>query len=217
MLRMYGFWRSAASFRVRIAMNLKGLAYEETMIDLDAGEQHASAFRAINPAGSVPALYVDDGPPLTQSLAILEYLEEVYPDPPLLPADSRGKARVRSLALIFAADHHPLIVPRVRRYLTEELGVDDDQRAAWIRHWFREGLAQAEATMAGDPATGRFCHGEAPTVADLCLISQVMGARGFQVTTADLPTVDRIAAACLEIDAFARAAPLRQPGAPARH
>jgi maleylacetoacetate isomerase len=216
MLKMYGFWRSAASFRVRIAMNLKGLAYEETMIDLDTGEQHAPAFRAINPAGAVPALYVDDGPPLTQSLAILEYLDEVYPDPPLLPADPRGKARVRSLALIFAADHHPLIVPRVRRYLTDELGVSDEQRAAWIRHWFREGLVQAEAKMAADPATGRFCHGDTPTFADLCLLSQVMAARSFQVGMADLPIVDRIADTCLEIDAFARALPLRQPGAPAR-
>jgi maleylacetoacetate isomerase len=217
MLTMYGFWRSAASFRVRIALNLKGLAYEETMIDLDAGEQHAPAFRAINPAGAVPALFVDDGPPLTQSLAILEYLDEIYPDPPLLPADPRGKARVRSLALIFAADHHPLIVPRVRRYLTEALGVSDDQRTAWVRHWFREGLVQAETKLAGDPATGRFCHGDATTIADLCLMSQVMGARGFQVGMDDLPTVERIAAACLELDAFARALPLRQPGAPAAH
>jgi maleylacetoacetate isomerase len=217
MIRMYGFWRSAASFRVRIALNLKGLAYEEKMVDLDAGEQHAPAFLAINPSASVPAVFVDDGPPLTQSLAILEYLDETHPPPPLLPADPRGKARVRSLALIFAADSHPLIVPRVRRYLTEELGVDEAGRAAWIRHWFREGLAQAEARMVGDPATGRFCHGDAPTIADLCLMSQFMGARGFQVTTSDLPTVERIAAACLELDAFARAAPLRQPGAPAAH
>src|SRR5580692_10798189 len=115
MLRMYGFWRSAASFRVRIAMNLKGRAYEETMIDLDAGEQHAPAFKAINPAAAVPALFVDDGPPLIQSLAILEYLEELHPEPALLPPDARGRARVRALALIFAADHHPLITPRVRR------------------------------------------------------------------------------------------------------
>ena len=217
MLRMYGFWRSAASFRVRIAMNLKGVAYEETMIDLDAGEQHAPAFTAINPAASVPALFVDDGPPLTQSLAILEYLDEVFPDPPLLPPDARGRQRVRSLALIFAADHHPLIVPRVRRYLTDELGVDEAGRTEWVRHWFREGLVQGEARLAADAETGRFCHGDAPTIADLCMISQVMGARGFKVDTSDLPTTERIAAACLELDAFARAVPLRQPGAPASH
>jgi maleylacetoacetate isomerase len=217
MLKMYGFWRSAASFRVRIAMNLKGLAYEETMIDLDAGEQHAPAFKAINPAAAVPALFVDDGPPLIQSLAVLEYLEELHPEPALLPPDARGKARVRALALIFAADHHPLITPRVRRYLADTLQIDDAGRTQWIRHWFREGLAQGEARLAGDPATGRFCHGNAPTIADLCLVSQAMGARGFKVETADLPTVHRIVEACLTIDAFARAVPLRQPGAPSSH
>ena len=217
MLRMYGFWRSAASFRVRIAMNLKGLAYEETRIDLDAGEQHAPAFKAINPAAAVPALFVDDGPPLIQSLAILEYLEELHPEPALLPPDARGKARVRALSLIFAADHHPLITPRVRRYLADTLRIDDADRTQWIRHWFREGLAQGEARLAGDPATGRFCHGDAPTIADLCLVSQAMGARGFKVETADLPTVHRIVEACLSIDAFARAVPLRQPGAPSSH
>jgi maleylacetoacetate isomerase len=175
------------------------------------------AYKAINPQSAVPSVFVDDGRPLTQSLAIIEYLEETHPDPALLPADARGRARVRSLALLFAADHHPLIVPRVRRYLTEQLKVDDEQRNGWIRHWFREGLVQGEAKLADDPATGRFCHGDTPTVADLCLISQVMGAKGFKVDIADLPTINRIAAACLAIDAFARAQPLRQPGAPASH
>jgi len=217
MISLYGFWRSAASFRVRIALNLKGLAFQETMVDLDAGDQYDPAYRALNPQSAVPSLVVDDEPPLTQSLAILEYLDETYPTPALLPADARGRARVRSLALLFAADHHPLIVPRIRRYLEGTLNLDDDQRAAWIRHWFREGLAQAEARLAGDPATRAFCHGDAPTIADLCLISQVMGARGFRVDISDLPTVSRIAEACLAIDAFAKAQPLRQPGAPAAH
>ena len=217
MFKMYGFWRSAASFRVRIAMNLKGLAFEETMIDLDAGEQNAPGFRAVNPAGAVPALFVDDGPPLTQSLAILDYLEERHARPALLPSDARGRARVRALSLIFAADHHPLVTPRVRRYLADTLEVDNAGRTAWIRHWFREGLVQGEARLAGDPATGRFCHGDQPSFADLCLVSQVMGARAFKVETADLPTVHRIAEACMAIDAFARAAPQRQPGAPASH
>jgi maleylacetoacetate isomerase len=217
MIRMYGFWRSAASFRVRIALNLKGLAYEETMVDIDVGDQYVPAYKAINPQSAVPSLFVDDGPPLTQSLAILEYLEETHPTPALLPADARGRARVRSLALLFAADHHPLIVPRIRRYLTEELKVSDDQRNAWVRHWFREGLVQGEARLANDPATGRFSHGDTPSIADLCLISQVMGAKGFKVEIADLPTVSRISEACLALDAFARALPLRQPGAPASH
>jgi maleylacetoacetate isomerase len=217
MIRMYGFWRSAASFRVRIALNLKGLAYEETMVDIDVGEQDRSAYKAINPQSVVPSVFVDDGPPLTQSLAIIEYLEEVHPEPALLPADARGRARVRSLALLFAADHHPLIVPRVRRYLTEQLKVDDDQRNGWIRHWFREGPVQGETKLASDPATGRFCHGDAPGIADLCLISQVTGAKNFKVDISDLPVVNRIADACLAIDAFACAQPLRQSGAPASH
>jgi maleylacetoacetate isomerase len=217
MIKMYGFWRSAASFRVRIALNLKGLAYEETMVDIDVGDQYVPAYKAINPQSAVPSVFVDDGPPLTQSLAIIEYLDEVHPKPALLPADARGRARVRSLALLFAADHHPLIVPRVRRYLTDELKVNDDQRNAWVRHWFHEGLVQGEAKLADDPATGRFCHGDTPGIADLCLISQVMGAKGFKVDISDLPTVSRIADACVAMDAFARALPLRQPGAPASH
>lgn len=217
MIRMYGFWRSAASFRVRIALNLKGLAFSETMIDLDAGEQHAADYVAINPQAVVPSLYIDDGPPLTQSLAILEYLEETHPTPPLLPSDPRGRARVRALALLWAADHHPLIVPRIRRYLADELHLDEATRTAWIKHWFREGLAIGEKRLAGDPATGRYCHGDTPTFADLSLMSQAMGARGFKVDFADLPTISRIVEACLANDAFARALPLRQPGAPAAH
>jgi maleylacetoacetate isomerase len=217
MFKIYGFWRSAATFRVRAALNLKGLAFEETMIDLDAGEQNAPEFLAINPAGAVPALFVDDGPPLIQSMAILEYLEEICPEPALLPTDPRGKARVRALSLIFAADHHPLIVPRVRRYLADAFEIGTAGRTEWIKHWFREGLVQGEARLASSPETGRFCHGDAPTIADLCLISQVFGAKGFKVAIADLPTVERIFNACLAIDAFANAAPLRQPGAPAAH
>lgn len=217
MIRMYGFWRSAASFRVRIALNLKGLAFEEIMIDLDAGEQHAADYRAINPQAVVPSLFIDDGPPLTQSIAILEYLEETHPTPPLLPKDPRGRARVRALALIWAADHHPLIVPRIRSYLAETLHQDEAARTAWIRHWFREGLAIGEARLGSDPQTGRYCHGDTPTIADLCLMSQAMGARGFKVDISDLPTTSRIVETCLTQDAFARALPLRQPGAPAAH
>ena len=216
MIKMYGFWRSAASFRVRIALNLKGLAFEEEMIDLDAGVQHGAAYLAVNPQAVVPSLVVDDGPPLTQSIAILEWLEETHPTPPLLPKDARGRARVRGLALLWAADHHPLIVPRIRRYLTETVGLDAASRDAWVRHWYLEGLEIGEKRLAGEAETGRFCHGDTPTIADLCLMSQVMGARGHKVDTGHLPTITRIAEACLAMDAFARAAPLRQPGAPAR-
>jgi maleylacetoacetate isomerase len=170
-----------------------------------------------NAQAAVPMIIFDGTKPMTQSLAILEYLEECYPEPALLPDDAQGRARVRSIALLFAADHHPLIVPRVRRYLTETLKVPDEDRTDWIRYWFREGLRQAEARLAAEPDTGRFCHGDHPTIADLCLVSQVAGAKGFKVDISDLPTVANITAACLEIDAFARAHPLNQPGAPASH
>jgi maleylacetoacetate isomerase len=217
MIHMYGFWRSAAAFRVRIALNLKRLAFTETMIDLDAGMQNRPEYRAVNPQEVVPSVIFDDAPPMYESLAIIEYLDEIYRDPPLLPADARGRARVRGLALIYAADHHPLIVPRVRRYLAETLSADEAARTAWIRHWFAEGLRIGEARLAAEAETGRFCHGDAPGLADLCLMSQAMGARGFGIDLAGYPTTARIVAACLEIDAFARALPLRQPGAPAAH
>ena len=195
----------------------QGLPYVEEMIDIDVGEQYAPGYKQANPQSAVPTVIVNDGPPLTQSLAILEYLDETFPQPALLPADALGRARVRSLALLFAADHHPLIVPRIRHYLTDVLKLDDAKRNDWIKHWFREGLSQAEARLANDPLTGRFCHGDTPTIADLCLISQVMGARGFKVDVTAMPTVVRIADACLAIDAIARAQPLRQPGAPQSH
>lgn len=220
MIRLYGDWRSLAAYRVRVALNLKGLAFEEQMIDLNAGAQLAAGFRAINPQGAVPVLVAGDGAVLTQSLAIIEYLDEVYPEPALLAADPAGRARVRALALLFAADSHPLITPRVTRYLGESLGVDEAARRAWSRHWLRRSLEQAEALLAGDPfpgqgATGRFCHGDAPGLADICLASQWVGARALSVETGDVPTVGRIGEACLALDPFARAHPLRQPGAPA--
>ena len=217
MIKMYGFWRSAATFRVRIALNLKGLAFEETMIDLDAGDQTTPAYRDINPQMAVPSLIVDDGPPLTQSLAILEYLDEMHPHPPLLPSDARGRARARSLAPLWAADHHPLIVPRIRQYLEEQLGQDEAARTAWICHWFRTGLVIGEQRLADEAGTGLFCQGDSATFADLCLVSQAVGARGFKVDFSDLPHIARIVDHCMSLDAFARASPLRQPGAPQSH
>ena len=217
MIRMYGFWRSAASFRVRIALKLKNIPYEEIMIDLDAGEQHADDYRKVNPQAAVPTVIFDDGLQLTQSIAILEYLEETCPDPPLLPATSAERARVRSLALLWAADHHPLIVPRVRTYLKDVAHQGEAMRTAWIKHWFREGLAIGETRLAQDPETGRFCHRDTPTIADLCLISQALGARGFGVDDAAFPTVSRIIVSCLSLPAFSDAAPFRQAGAPASH
>lgn len=215
MIQMFGFWRSAASFRVRMALNLKGIAYAEEMVDLDAGEQHAAGFTQMNPQAKLPLLILEDGTRLTQSMAILEYLEDTHPGPALLPADALGRARVRALALIWAADHHPLIVPRIRTYLRDSLGVDEEARTQWIRHWFAEGLRAGEAELAGE--AGRFCHGDDVSLADLCLMSQVMGARGFKVEMASFPTINRIVENCLAIDAIARAVPLRQKGAPASH
>ncbi len=217
MIQMFGFWRSAASFRVRMALNLKGLAFTETMIDLDAGEQSAGQFAAMNPQAKVPLVVLENGARLTQSIAILEYLEETHPLPKLLPDDALGRARVRALVGVWAADHHPLIVPRIRTYLRDALGTSEAQRTAWIQHWFREGLRIGEAALAGDTATGSFCHGEQIGLADLCLMSQFKGAQGFGVDVAPYPTIGRIAQSCLAIDAVARALPLRQPGAPGSH
>jgi maleylacetoacetate isomerase len=214
---MYGFWRSAASFRVRMALNLKGIAFEETMIDLDEGVQHSPNYMALNPQAVVPSLILEDGTLLTQSMAILEYLEETHPSPALLPKDAAGRARVRALSLIFAADHHPLIPPRIRTYLRDTLGVDEAGRTAWVKHWFSEGLRIGETRLAGDPHTGTFCHGDALSFADLCMLSQVMGARGFKVDFTPYPTINRITEASLKNEAIARALPLKQPGAPASH
>jgi len=217
MIEMFGFWRSAASFRVRMALNVKGLAFNETMIDLDAGEQTAPAFAAMNPQAKVPLVIFEDGVQLTQSLAILEYLDEMHRTPPLLPGDPAGRARVRALTGIWAADHHPLIVPRIRSYLRDVLGADEAQRTAWIRHWFGEGLRMGEGALANDPATGAFCHGDALTVADLCLMSHIAGAQGFQVDIAPYPTIDRITRSCLALETITRALPLNQSGAPGQH
>jgi len=214
MIKMYGFWRSIAAFRVRAALNLKGLAYEEEMVDLNKGEQHAPAFRAINSQAALPAVIVDGGHVLTQSMAILEYLEETHPSPPLLPPDALGRARVRSIALLLAADHHPLIVPRIRQYMSETMGLKDEQIAGWVGYWFRQALVLTEARLVGDPVPGAFCHGDTPTLADICLVGQAVVARSFRIDTAEFPTVHRITDACLALGAFARAQPMRQPGAP---
>ena len=214
MLEMYGFWRSAATYRVRVALNLKGLTAHEIPVDLDAGAQNEAGFRAINPQGAVPALVEDDQSPLTQSLAILEYLEEVHPTPALLPSDPRGRARVRSLAAAIACDSHPLIVPRVRTYLTEVAGFDAAQWRAWQTQWFGEGLRTVEARLSGEVGTGEFCHGDTPGMADLCLMSCLVGVRTFKLDVGALPIVDRIAERCLALDAFARASGHLQPGAP---
>lgn len=216
---LFSFWRTSATYRVRVAFNLKGLQPQEHNVNLDAGEQRSEAFLKINPMGAIPAL-IDHAEgqahsPLTQSLAILEYLEEIQPAPALLPADAHGRARVRSLAALLAADTHPLITPRVKKYLTTTGGFDDAAWRTWQIHWFSTGLQALEQRLAHEPETGRFCHGDTPTMADICLASIMVVLRVFKITIADIPTVDRIMAECEALEAFAQAAPGRQVGAPA--
>ena len=213
---LHAFWRTSATYRVRVAMNLKCLTATEHQVDLIAGEQNRPEFRAVNPMGAIPAL-IDHavGPqPITQSLAILEYLEEVAPSPALLPGDAFGRARVRSLAGLLASDTHPLIVPRVRNYLQSNAGMDDAAWKAWQTQWFTAGLQGLERRLA-EPGTGTYCHGDAVTMADICLASIVVVMRVFAVEVDAIPTVRRIMAACEAQDAFAKADPRRQVGAPA--
>ena len=214
-MKLYGFWRSLASYRVRVALAMKGLQAEEVSIDLLKGRQNSDDYLAVNPQGVVPALVLDDGgPPLVQSLAILEYIEETYPQPALLPKDARGRARVRGLALIAAADGHPLVTPRIRTYLEKEMRQDEEARNRWLAHWTLRALEAIEGHLSKEKETGRFCHGDAPTIADICVASQMIGALAyFNCDTRAMPTAMRIYNQCMEIDAFARAHPLKQPGA----
>lgn len=212
--KLFGFWRSLATCRVRTALALKGMKAEEVSINLLQGQQHGAEYRAVNPQSLVPALVIDNGPPLFQSMAILEYLEETHPQPPLLPRDPRGRARVRGLAQIIAADSHPMIVPRVRNYLEKELHLDEAGRTRWAQHWILEALGAVEAHLVKEPDTARFCHGDTPTLADICLASQVFGAKFFNCDTSGVPAVMRVFGECMKIEAFDRAQPLKQPGAP---
>ena len=170
---LFSFWRTSATYRVRVAFNLKGVTPQDHNVNLDTGEQRGEAFLKVNPMGAIPAL-VDHGPgqsqtPLTQSLAILEFIDESFPTPALLPADAHGRARVRSLAAMLAADTHPLVTPRVKKYLTATSGFDDAAWRAWQIHWFTTGLQALEQRLASEPGTGAFCHGDTPTIADICL------------------------------------------------
>jgi maleylacetoacetate isomerase len=215
---LFAYWRTSATYRVRVALNLKGLGYDERFVNIDAGEHRGADFLKINPLGAIPAL-IDreqpDAPPLTQSQAILEFLEDVQPLPPILPRTPHGRARVRSLAAMLAADTHPLIVPRVVKYLTETAGLDADAIRAWRTHWFTTGLRAFETRLTAESETGAFCHGDSITMADICLASIKIVMPVFKITVPDTPIIDRIFAACEAHDAFAQAAPSRQAGAPA--
>lgn len=212
-MKLYGYFRSSAAYRVRIALNLKGLAYEQVAVNLADGEQRGVDNLARNPQGLVPVLETDDGTRLTQSLAICEYLDERYPEPPLLPADAAERARVRALAQAIACEIHPLNNLKVLKYLTGELGVSDEARLGWYRHWISEGFDALETRLADSPATGAFCHGDTPTLADACLVPQVFNARRFDCDLSAYPTIRRIAERCATLDAFQRAAPTAQPDA----
>jgi maleylacetoacetate isomerase len=213
-MKFFSFWRSLASFRVRIALNLKKVAADIVFIDLDANAHRDAAYREINPQMALPSLVLDDGTTLFQSLAILEYLEETHPAPPLLPADRKGRARVRGLAQIVACEGHPLLVPRVRRYLDHELNLRDTQQAAWRRHWTVETLAALEGHLAGDKGTGGFCHGDAPTFADICMVGHVTAAVTQQIDLGPYPTVKRIFETAMALPEFAKAHPSMQPDTP---
>jgi maleylacetoacetate isomerase len=214
-MKLFTFWRSLATFRVRMALNVKGLAFEPIAIDMNCGEQLKEEFRAINPMGALPVLVDDDGTSLDQSLPILEYLDERYPDPALLPKDAAGRARVRALAQMTVADSHPLIVPRVRQHLARTFGATPEQVAGWGLHWMTAGLDAYERRLTRDKATGAFCHGDSLTLADLCLVSHGVGITYFGGTIEGHPTVKRIFERCMADERIAAAHPLRQPGAPA--
>ena len=211
-MKLYGYFRSSAAFRVRIALNLKKLHRETALINLQAGEQSSSGYRAVNPQGRVPALEVD-GAVLVQSLAIIEYLEEAFPDPPLLPADSLGRARVRGIANIIACDIHPLNNLAVLLYLKDRLDVDDQRRTAWYRHWVAQGFDGVEPLLHDSAATGRFCHGDRPGLADICLVPQVFNAQRFDCDLSPYPAIRRVFDECMKLEAFDIAQPSKQPEA----
>lgn len=209
-MKLYTYFRSSAAYRVRIALNLKGLPYDAAFVHLRRKEQAAPSYRAVNPQGLVPAL-VDGDTVLTQSLAIVEYLEETHPRPPLLPPDPAGRARVRALSQAVACDIHPLNNLRVLMHLKDALGLDQAARDDWYRHWIVEGFDAVERLLAADPATGVFCHGDAPTMADICLVPQVANAERVPFDFAPYPTIRRIAETARTHPAFAAAAPANQP------
>lgn len=211
-MKLYNYFRSSAAFRVRIALNLKGLKHENVFIHLLRNEQRSPEYLKLNPAGLVPAL-IDGDEVLTQSLAIIEYLDEQYAEPPLLPATPAERARVRSIALAIACDIHPIDNLRVLKYLTDVMMISELKKVEWYAHWVHQGLAPLEARLAAESRTGRFCHGETPTLADICLIPQLANARRVNMNMAPYPTLARIEEACYALPAFVEAAPANQPDA----
>ncbi len=211
-MKLYGYYRSSAAYRVRIALNIKNLEYGQESVQLRDRAQNAPAYLDLNPQALVPTLISGDDI-LTQSMAIMEYLDESHPEPALLPADAAGRARVRALANIVACDIHPLNNLRVLQYLTADLGVSEDDKNRWYQHWIAKGLHSLEAMLAGHNETGLFCHGDTPTLADICLVPQVYNAKRFNCDLTAYPTVVSINDACLKLPAFDAAIPEKQPDA----
>jgi maleylacetoacetate isomerase len=211
---LYGYFRSSAAFRVRIALNLKGLQADLRFVHLlkEGGQQHGDAYKAVNPQELIPTL-VHDGQAIGQSLAIIEYLDEVVPEPALLPHDPAARARVRQIALAVACDIHPLNNLRVLQYLRHRLGVDDAARADWQHHWMVTGFAALETMLVRDGQTGRFCHGDLPGLADVCLIPQMANARRIDMDLSPYPTLRRIEEAAYDLQAFTAGRPENQPDA----
>jgi maleylpyruvate isomerase len=210
---LHNYFRSSTSTRLRAALNLKGLSYDYVTYSLLKGEQRNAEFLSHNPAGLVPVLELDDGTMLTQSLAIIEYLDETHPEPPLLPRDAKGRARVRALAYMIACEVHPLNNLRVLNYLTAEFDQDDQGKVAWFTHWVHTTFEPLENLLATSPDTGRFCHGDTPGLADLCLYAQIWNNKRFKIDTQRYPTIERIFAGLDAIDAFRKASPPAQPDA----
>ncbi|MGH8670383.1 MAG: maleylacetoacetate isomerase [Burkholderiales bacterium] len=212
-MRLYTYFRSSAAFRVRIALNLKGLAYEPRVVHLRKGQQQEATYGAVNPQALLPTLELDDGRRLAQSMAIIEYLDETHPQPPLMPKEPLARARVRSLSQLVACEIHPLNNLRTLQHLRKQLGQSEEQVGAWYRHWIADGFAKIEAELAGAKRNGRYCHGDAPTMADCCLVPQVFNARRYEFDAARYPTTMRVFEECMQLDAFDRAQPSKQPDA----
>ena len=210
-MKLYTYFRSSAAFRVRIALNLKGLAYEPVFVHLAKGEHRAAAYAKVNPQALLPTLELDDGTRLTQSLAIIEFLDEKHPQPELIPREAKARARVRSLSYLVASEIHPVNNLRVLQHLKRALGQNEDQISTWYRHWIADGLAKLEAELSG--GRSKFCHGDTPTMADCCLVPQIFNAKRFNSDLAPYPTTMRVFDACMKLEGFDRAQPSKQPDA----